>query len=224
LEAIQGISLFSGFQKGELAELFGTSKYQIQEYEKDRIIYLQNEVCKTVDIILNGQVSVQNIVENGNILTIRVFSVSDLLGANIMFSSRNHYPMMVVAATRTTILHMQREFILKLCQSSICFTVGLLATIADKTIVLADKINAISLKTIRQSLIDFMKYECHMQNSSVIVLDISKKDLAERLGIQRSSLSRELNKMRKDGLLEYDAWSITLKNLDAGKGSSGAKS
>jgi len=35
--------------------------------------------------------------------------------------------------------------------------------------------------------------------------------LAERLGIQRSSLSRELNKMRKDGLLEYDARTVTLK-------------
>jgi len=31
------------------------------------------------------------------------------------------------------------------------------------------------------------------------------------MGIQRTSLSRELNKMRKEGLIEYNAKTITLK-------------
>ena len=61
---------------------------------------------------------------------------------------------------------------------------------------------------------DYLKYEYHIQKSNIITINISKKDLAERLGIQRSSLSRELNKMRKDGLLEYDARTVTLKNID----------
>jgi Mn-dependent DtxR family transcriptional regulator len=43
---------------------------------------------------------------------------------------------------------------------------------------------------------------------------MSKKEMAERFGIQRPSLSRELNKMRKDGLLEYDAKTITIKDLN----------
>lgn len=54
----------------------------------------------------------------------------------------------------------------------------------------------------------------HIPKTPVIKLNYSKKDLAERLGIQRSSLSRELNKMRRDGLLEYDAKTITLKNIE----------
>ena len=43
---------------------------------------------------------------------------------------------------------------------------------------------------------------------------VTKKDLAEKFGVQRSSLSRELNKMRKEGLIEYDAYSITIINLE----------
>ncbi|NCB72673.1 MAG: helix-turn-helix domain-containing protein, partial [Clostridia bacterium] len=38
----------------------------------------------------------------------------------------------------------------------------------------------------------------------------SKKELAENFGIQRTSLSRELNKMRKDNLIEFDSASITI--------------
>ena len=45
-------------------------------------------------------------------------------------------------------------------------------------------------------------------------MNISKKELAERLGVQRTSLSREVNKMKNDGLLEYNARTITLKNIN----------
>jgi CRP-like cAMP-binding protein len=171
-----------------------------------------------MDIVLNGQVSVQNIDENGNVLTINIFSDRDIIGENLLFSSRNYYPMTVVAASRVTILHMQRELILELCQSNVSFMIGLIAQISDKTIILTDKIKAISMKTIRQCIIDFLKHEYHIQKSTIIKFNISKKDLAERLGIQRSSLSRELNKMRKEGLLEYNARTITLRNIDIGQG------
>jgi Mn-dependent DtxR family transcriptional regulator len=49
-----------------------------------------------------------------------------------------------------------------------------------------------------------------LKKSKEIKLDITKKELAERLGIQRTSLSHELSKMKKDGLVDYDAHSITI--------------
>ena len=39
---------------------------------------------------------------------------------------------------------------------------------------------------------------------------MTKKALAERIGVQRTSLSRELAKMRADGLIKYDAESIEI--------------
>lgn len=167
-----------------------------------------------MDIILEGQVSIQKIDEDGNVLTITVFSGEDILGANLIFSHRNFYPMTVIAESKAIILHIYKELILELSKTNMNFMVGLLRVISDKALVLTDKIDAISLKTIRQRITDFLKYEYHIQKSEVIELNISKKDLAKRLGIQRTSLSRELNKMRKDGLLEYDAKTITLKNVD----------
>ncbi len=59
---------------------------------------------------------------------------------------------------------------------------------------------------------DFISYESYIQKSTAVKVGISKKDLAQRMEVQRSSLSRELNKMRKDGLIEFDSKTITLKN------------
>ncbi|WP_243156050.1 helix-turn-helix domain-containing protein [Clostridium sp. C2-6-12] len=55
-----------------------------------------------------------------------------------------------------------------------------------------------------------MLYEKYIQKNNVIKLTLTKKQLGEKFGIQRPFLSRELNKMRKDGLIKYDAYSITI--------------
>lgn len=214
IDVILSLNLFNSFSQDQLLQLFRLPKYKINNYSKGQIIHLQNEVCPAIDIILDGQVSVQKIDGEGNILKITVFSGEDVLGANLMFSSRNSYPMTIISETKSVILHIYKELVLELSQTNIRFMSGLMTEISDKTLVLTDKIDAISLKTIRQRINDFLKYQYHIQKNLTIKLNMSKKDLAERLGIQRTSLSRELNKMRKEGLLEYNAKTIVLKNND----------
>lgn len=213
IDAIASIDLFSKFSRQELAKLFKTSKYNIKEYRKGEIIHFQNEICSSMDIILSGHVSVQKIDENGNTLTITTFISSDILGANLIFSSRNSYPMTVIAKADSVLLHMHKELILELCQSNMGFLTGLITVISDKTLTLTDKINSISLKTIRECIIDFLSYEYHIQKSNTIKLNMTKKEMAERLGIQRPSLSRELRKMKADKLLDYDSKTITIRDL-----------
>lgn len=212
--AIANINLFSDFSEKELMNLFKGSKYSIREYTKDEVIHFQNEICGAMDIILDGEVSVQKIDEHGNILTITTFLPGDILGANLMFSSRNSYPMTVIAKSDCILLHMYRDLVLELCQNNIGFLTALITVISDKTLTLTDKINSISLKTIRECIIDFLAYEYHIQKNSVIKLNMSKKELAERLGIQRPSLSRELRKMKADKLLDYDLKTITIMDMN----------
>ena len=214
LDAIRAISLFSCFDADELRRLFDSSGYDLRKYEKGQILHLQNEICQNIDIILHGKLSVQKIDGNGNVLTICVFADTDSIGANLLFATRNNYPMTVMAVRDSVVLHMHRDLVLALCRQSSCFTAALLTAISDRTLLLTEKIDALTLKTIRQSVVDFLKYEYHLRQTPVIVLDFSKKDMAERLGIQRTSLSRELQKMKRYGIIEYDSGTITIKRMD----------
>jgi len=213
LDALTRIDLFNDFTIEEIKHLSGVSKYRVCKYKKGQILYFQNEICHSMDIILSGKVAVQNIDEEGNILTIDNFATMDILGANLIFSSRSNYPMTIVAETDTLIMQMSKELILRLVASNNCFTQKLLRAISDRALILSDKIASISYKTIREQLVAFLTYEYHLQHCNVIKLKLTKKELAERLGIQRSSLGRELKKMREEGLLDYDARSITLRKI-----------
>ena len=86
--------------------------------------------------------------------------------------------------------------------------------ISDRTLVLTDKINTISPRSIRKKVIDFLTEEYRLQGSQIIVLGISKKELAERLGMQRTSLSRELARMKTDGMIDYDTRTITIRDFE----------
>lgn len=214
LNILRLTDLFNGFSTEELLNLFKTHHYIISKYNKGSIIHFESEKCNYWDIILKGQVFVQKIDEKGNVLTITEFKVGDNIGGNLLFSKYPYYPMSVIAKSDTEILHADKNFVLKLCHTSQDFLVKFLTCISDKTTILTNKIKSISMKSVRESIIEFLNYEYYTQKSRKIKLNITKKELAERLGVQRTSLSRELNKMKKDGLLDYDAHSITICDFD----------
>src|SRR5699024_327257 len=167
-------------------------------------IYIQNEKSNTIDILLNGKVAIQKIEENGDVLTVATFSSGDILGGSLAFSMTNEYPLTVIAAAESNILHIKKELILKLCQSNEEFLVKFLQSLSTQNLTLTNKIKSISMKSIRDKIIGYLTYEYYAQNSTIIRLNISKKELAERFGVQRPSLFREMKKMKEEGLIDYD--------------------
>lgn len=214
ISILENTELFKDISLSTINHLFVQDSFNIKTYKKNSVIYFQNEKCVTFDIVLKGIVSVQSTDEKGNYISISDFTIGSELGGNLLFSHKNFYPMMVLAKTEVTLIHLKKDLVLSLCQSNTTFLSKFLHSISDKTLILTDKIKTLSLKSIRQCIIDFLMYESYVQKSNIIKLEVTKKDLAEKFGVQRSSLSRELNKMKKDGLIEYDAYSITIVNLD----------
>jgi len=210
LDTLKLTGLFGKLSTLELIDLFKTNQYIISQYKKGNIIHFESERCTSWDIILKGEVIVQKIDEKGNVLTVTEFKTGDNIGGNLLFSKHPYYPMSVLAKSDTNILHINKDFVLHLCRHSQDFLIQFLNCISDKTTILTNKIKSISMKSVRESIIDFLNYEYYTQKNKVIKLCMTKKELAERLGIQRTSLSRELNKMKRDGLVDYDAHTITI--------------
>lgn len=212
-QLLKSCRLFQEIPENVLQGYFEKGQYRIARFLKGAMIYFRGEPCKSVDVVLKGSLSAQNIDDEGNILIINKFSEGDTIGENLLFSQNGQYPMTIVADTEVEILKLQKELVLSIGQQNRRFLSRLLTSISDKTLVLAGKINLLSYKSLRQKIIDYLIYEYHIQNSTEIRLDFSKKELAQRLGVQRTSLSRELCKMKKDKLISYDARKICLCNL-----------
>ncbi len=204
------ITLLNTLSEEDMLNNLRSGAFRISRYKKNSIIHFEGEKCTKFEIILSGKIVVNNIDESGKLLTISEFDADDIIGGNLLFSRQPYYPMTVSAQTPSEVLEIHREALFELLSSNPLFLRAYLEHISDNAFILGNKIKYHVNKTIRQSVLNYLNYESKRQNSRHIKLNTTKKALAERIGVQRTSLSRELAKMRDDGLIAFDRYSITL--------------
>lgn len=210
LSLVKNLTLLKPLPKEDVESFLRRGKFRIVSFKKKSIIHFEGEQCSKLEIILEGKVVVERIDEAGNLLTIAEFYNDDILGGNLLFSKNPYYPLTITSKSTSRILEIGKELLFDLLCTNPLFLRTYLEFIADHTFLLGDKIKHYVNKTIRESVLSFLKYESKKQNSNHIKLEITKKALAEKIGVQRTSLSRELAKMKKDGLILFDKDSITL--------------
>jgi len=212
MELMGQIDLMKSITPQEIESYLIEGSCKITQYKKNNIVHFVGEVCSKLEIILSGKVVIERIDESGNLMTIAEFLGGDVLGGNLMFSKNPYYPMTVTAKEATLILEINKDRLFRLFSDNHEFLSSYLEYVSDHTVILGDRIKHYVNRTIRESIISYLNFETKKQNSSIIKLSMTKKALAERIGVQRTSLSRELAKMREDGLIEFNSVSITLLN------------
>ena len=210
IELVEKSPLLNCLPKEEVHSCLKDGSFRISAYGKNNIIHFSGEACRSLEIILTGQVSVERIDEEGNLMNIAEFYADEILGGNLLFSKNPYYPMTVTAKQPTTIVEIDKERLLVLASGNLAFLRSYLEFVADHTTILGDRIKHYVNKTIRECIMSYLEHERKKQGSNRILLPITKKAWAERIGVSRTSLSRELAKMKKDGLIRYDAKAIEL--------------
>lgn len=213
IDALKKTLLFGHYSNEELMEVLEIIDYRISQYKKNSLVFIENETCTTFNIILTGAIQIKKIDSFGRTLTIAAFGAGETLGENLLFGAQNTYPMTGQAKLDTTILQIPKETILQLCQKDSIFLTQLLRVLCDKTVAISGKLKNVTLKSIRQGISEYIFEEYRKQNSLTISLNMTKKAWAEIMGIQRPSLSRELIKMKKEGLIDYDLKTISIRKL-----------
>jgi CRP-like cAMP-binding protein len=196
--------------KQEIETVLKKGKFRTTAYKKNSVVHLDGEYCHKLEIILSGKVVVDRIDESGNLLTISEFYSDDILGGNLLFSRNPYYPMTVTTRLPSVLLEIEKELLFELFYKNPQFLHSFLEHISDRALILGHKIKYYINKTIRESIMNYLEYESIHQHSNIIKLSITKKALADKIGVQRTSLSRELAKMKKDGLILFSADTIEL--------------
>lgn len=88
----------------------------------------------------------------------------------------------------------------------------MLKILAQKNIFLNNKIEHLSKRTIRDKLLSYLKEESRKNNLKEFNISFNRSELADYLFIDRSAMSRELGRMKDDGLIEFNKNRFKLKN------------
>jgi CRP-like cAMP-binding protein len=197
-----------------LSDYLAGGKFLKQSYNKNEIIHLEGDECTQIEIIMQGEIVIERIGLSGDLMTVNHFGKGDIIGANLIFSSTDCYPMTITSKKYTEVIVVQKDVLFELCNSYPTFLMQFIKVISDLSVLIGTKMKNRISRTIRQSIITYLSKQSKLQNSYSITITMSKKSLAEMFGVSRTSLSRELQKMAAENLITFDAKTIQILNID----------
>ncbi len=206
--------LFKGLNNVEILDLLAKAQYSVKQYKRDEVVAVEEEQCRALAIVIEGAVQVQKIYASGKTVTLTRLGPGKIFGEAIIFSNTHMYPATIVAAVDSTIMYITKEDIINFCRYSPVVLENFMRLLSDKILMLNRKVKELSFETLRQKVCHFILEEYNRQRSLTIRLNLSRKAMAEHMGVQRPSLSRELIKLKNEGLIDFDKNSLIIKDLE----------
>lgn len=215
IEQLSKCVLFKGVNKDEIINIFDKVPYSIEQYKKGDIIAIEGDDCNSIGIILKGKIEIQKLFPSGQITTINIFKEGNIFGESLVFTDRHTYPATITAMEQSEILFIKRENIIQLSMLNSNILTNFITILSRRILMLNERISNLSQDSIRKKISIFLLTEYKKQNRTIIALPYTRKKMAELLNVPRPSLSRELIKMKEDGIIDFDKNEIEILNIDA---------
>lgn len=207
--------LFKDMNSEDLSNFLNMSNYTIKKYLKGNMVVIEGSKCEELGILLEGLLEVQTLYPSGKLLTLAQLKPVEIFGEAILFSKMNKFPATIGAIKDSKIMFIKKEDLINCLTNCHKFMENFLELLSNKLLMLNKKVKMLSLESIRQKIGNFLREEYKKQKSNIIKVSLSRKEMAEHMGIQRPSLSRELIKMKKEGIIEFDRKVIIIKDMGA---------
>ena len=81
---------------------------------------------------------------------------------------------------------------------------NLLTVLAEKNLHMNEKLTHVTQRTLREKLLSYLSSESARAGSASFDIPYDRQQLADYLSADRSALSSELSRMRREGLLKYE--------------------
>lgn len=199
--------LFQGITPEETKGMIQCLGAKQKEYQKGEFIYYAGDVIQSLGIVLSGGVNIEYDDLWGNKSILNHIAPGQVFAETYACIPGEPLRISVVADEVTEVLFLDMDHILQTCSSSCAHHSkvlhNLLLATAQKNLNLSQRILHTSSRSIRGRLVSYLSFQAAKQGSSFIRIPFNRQQLADYLNVDRSALSNELSKMKREGLLEY---------------------
>lgn len=206
--------IFQNLTKEEIQDMNTLHFLRTASYEKNTLIFQTGDIVHEIGMVLSGSVNIESIDLWGNKSILSHVPEGHAFAETYALC---HEPMMVDAITSedseiafvNTDILLNEQHLGKTWYSKIMH--NLLLIFAQKNLVLSNRIFCTSAKTIRERLFTYFSNLSVKNGSKTFQVPFDRQQMADYLNLDRSALSKELGKMRKEGLIDFHKNSFTLK-------------
>lgn len=215
IDSLMKCVLFRNMIGIEISNILRNVPNDIKSYNAEDVIAIEGESCDSVGIILNGNIEIHKSFASGKLVTINHFEAGNIFGEALVFSGKHQYPATIISSDTSKIMFISRNDIIKLMTLDTRILNNFMGVLSNRILMLNQRLTNLTFDTLRKKVANIILIEYNKQDSIYITLPYSRKKMAEMLNIPRPSLSRELVKMKEEGLIDFYKNKIKILNIKA---------
>lgn len=210
--------LFHGIESDELSSLLYCLKPKIRMYKKNDFIKVAGDKFDSIGIILQGEATVNKENIAGNRVIVTILKPGDMFGETLVFSNQPSWIATVQAQKKCKVLFIKGESIVgecaKLCPWHKTLIQNMLRIVSEKALVLNRKVEYLSISGVREKICTYLLEQYKKSGTSTFILPMNRKELAEFLNVSRPALSREMSRLRDEGIIDFHMASVKIIDPD----------
>lgn len=183
-------------------------------FKRDSVVFFENEPDASLFVIVEGQVKISRVSDDGKEVILTILAESDFFGEMAILDGSNRSAN-VTAMTDTEMFIIQRSDFLSLLREHPEVAVSLLAELAHRLRSADMKIKSLSLKDaegkVATVILQLADDVGKIKNGTVEIEKLPfQHDLANMAGTSRETISRTLHAFAKKGLVELNGSNLKI--------------
>ena len=199
--------LFRDMTEQEIKDVFQVLAPAVKCFPKNTVIHRAGDTLDSIGLVKKGRVRIENYDILGNKNIFDDVGEGGIFGETYACIPEKPLLVHVTAAEDAEVLYLNIETIVDSVSAGGFrhnqLAANLLRITAEKNFMLSRKIINTSAKSIRGRLISFLSEQEIKNESREFVIPFDRQALADYLQVDRSAMSAELSKMKKEGILDY---------------------
>lgn len=200
-EVLTRMSLFEGCEAEALHQLLREAPNSLRIYKEGEYIARQGDACRSLFILMKGNVKTQMENAEGKQLTIDWIKAPDILAPAFIYASENRFPVNVEATELCEVLVMDRTRFEAFMHAQPAVMRNFIAIISDRSLFLSRKLNEFALQSLKSRLLNYLQMHGGIHN---------QQEVAFILGVARPSLARALSELIAEGKITMTGKQVVL--------------
>ncbi|MCL2071449.1 MAG: Crp/Fnr family transcriptional regulator [Oscillospiraceae bacterium] len=207
---MERIGLFRKLNSSEIRKVCTCFGAYTRNYAKGKTVVREGDVLKQFGVVLGGQARAFKSDVSGKEFTVSVINEGGYIGLLLAGGSSSCprcSPVTVTASDRLTVLFLPLNKLLRQCSGNCSAHVkvlgNLIGGISEKAMLLYERIDCLIKPTIREKVSEYLSQQSKLAGGDSFTVAFDREGMADYLNTERSALSRELSKMKNDGLIDY---------------------
>jgi len=218
LKEVSKTSLFQGIAREDIPGMLNCLKPRVCGYNKNDFIVTGGDAYESVGIVLKGAATVSKENATGNRIVMTLLKQGDIFGEIIAFSSQVTWPATVQAQENCVVLFLPRGKIVgecdRMCSWHRTLIYNFLRIISERAMMLNKKVEYLTIKSMRGKISTYLLEQYRRVGNVNITLPLNRNELSDFLNVSRPSMSREMSKMREEGIIDFHLTAVKITDLE----------